>query len=228
METGDKIAIGLAALAFWVRFGGQRPQRPQSSRCEYSTYAWDTERGRSTDHEDVNKPFSAVTGDEVSSTDPRCTICESDQVLVELDGVPPFEICWVYVDEVVDAFLEAQRNGFIFEEVEGYRPGRTGGRTDSRGVRTEYGEHAYGLALDINGDFNGMYRCRVDPSDPERVRACRLAHGGEYRPERYPRRSIVRGGPLYRALTRRGWVWAGDEYEELGYLDIMHFRRTHE
>ena len=60
---------------------------------------------------------------------------------------------------------------------------------------------------------NGMYRNE------------RLVHGGAYAPSAAPSRTIVRGGPLYREMSRIGWTWGGDEVDALGYADYMHFSR---
>jgi hypothetical protein len=164
------------------------------------------------DREHIDKPFSQVGGDEVSPLDSRCTICECDQVEVRLSNGVTFEVCWAWAVPVREALERAMQRGAIIEDVKAYRPGRTGGSTDSEGRRTKYGSHAYGIAFDINREYNGMYSG-----------SGRLLHGGEYRPERYPAQTITHDNPIYQEMRRIGWGWAGDYVDELGYADWMHF-----
>ena len=221
MKPEVAFALGAGALLLLSRRAPAR-RRPESPVCDYESYWWSTSAGRPVDYENTSHPWPP-RGDEVSPDDARCSICESDQVWVRLPDVEPFRVCWSVADELEDALLRAIDQGAVIESVTGYRPGRTVGRVDSRGRRTGFGPHAYGLGIDINADYNGFYSCTVDPSDPERVRRCGRAHGGPYDPERYPRQTITRRSPIYVELTRRGWVWGGDVADERGYLDLMHF-----
>jgi hypothetical protein len=194
------------------RKAGAAVARPPCPVCEYDTYAWSTTEGRSVDHQHVEKDRRQLVSDEISALDPRCTICECDQVRVTLSNGVHFDMCWAWAEQVRGALERALAQGAIIEDVKGYRPGRTGGRTDSAGRRTEYGSHAYGIALDINRDYNGMYSS-----------SGRRLHGGSYDPDRYPRRTITHASPIYQQLRRIGWGWAGDYVDELGYADWMHF-----
>jgi hypothetical protein len=215
----DYVAYGgLALAAYFLLKGGKSAAaapgmaRPRCARCEYDTYAWSTTERRAVDREHVDKAWSQISGDEISPLDRRCTICECDQVVVVLSNGVDFEMCWAWAVQVKNALDRALAQGAIIEEVKGYRPGRTGGPTDSEGRRTLYGSHAYGISLDINKDFNGMYSG-----------SGRLKHGGEYDPQRYPRQTITHDNPIYRELRGIGWGWAGDFVDELGYADYMHF-----
>jgi hypothetical protein len=206
------IGVGLGAALLMTRLKGPTHQPPET--CEYRTYAWSTREGRVVDRRTVEHPYSQVAGDERSPVDSRCTICEGDQTWVELPGVAPFQVCWAYAADIESALLRAMQRGAVIEEVVAYRPGRTGGPLDSQGRRTEYGSHAYGLALDVNPDQNGMYS------------GGRLRHGGAYRPQDGDPRTITRSSPIYQELQRAGFGWAGDHRQELGYDDWMHFSRT--
>ncbi len=198
------IGVGFVAVALATR-------RRKPTVCEYDTYAWSSRRGRAVDRESVSLPYNQIAPPQVSPDDRRCTMCEADQVWITLPGVEPFQVCWAYAPAIERALLRAMQQGAVIEKVKGYRPGRTGGPLDSQGRRTEYGHHAWGTALDINADQNGMYS------------RGRLVHGGPYRPDAGDPRTITHSSPIYQELARAGFVWAGDAGGSL--RDWMHFSR---
>ncbi len=207
-------SVAAAGIAFAVSRLSSRPRAPRRAlpqRCAYGTYAWNTRLGRSVDRRRIDKAYAQVAGDERSPDDPRCTICEGDQVELHLPGVEPFRVCWVYAEAIHRALTRAIDRGAIIDKVTAYRPGRTGGPLDSEGRRTRFGGHAYGMAIDVNAEQNGMYS------------GGRLRHGGPYRPERGDPRTITHASPIYTELRRAGLQWAGDRVDELGYADWMHF-----
>jgi hypothetical protein len=223
-NNGLLLAGGLALLWFVSGTGktgaqsvkpGRRATKPAigprstPTQCEYSTYAWSSRLGRAVDRRAVSKGYGEVSGEERSTIDPRCTICEGDQVWIDLPGVEPFRACWAHASSIETALLAAMNQGAVIEEVVGYRPGRTGGPLDAEGRRTELGSHAYGLALDVNPDQNGMYS------------GGQLRHGGEYRPDSGDPRTITRDSPIYRELTKAGFGWDGDR--DRSFDDWMHF-----
>jgi len=190
---------------------GLRGSRVVPTNCDYETYSWSSRLGRAVDRRMVSKSYQKISGEERSTIDPRCTICEGDQVWIDLPGVEPFRACWAHAEQIEQALMRARDQGAVIEKVTGYRPGRTGGPLDSQGRRTLLGNHAYGMALDVNADQNGMYS------------GGRLRHGGAYHPEGNDPRTITRDSGIYRELTGAGLTWAGDL--DLSYDDWMHFSK---
>lgn len=126
-------------------------------------------------------------------------------------------VCRHVASEVEDALLRALEAGFPISDVVGYRVGRTKGRLDAQGLRTQHSNHSFGLALDVNARLNGLYdRCSKFSS------ACRLIRGGEWRPDR--RGGISPDSALYRELTQIGWRWGGELAGR--QKDFMHFSQS--
>lgn len=205
--------------------------RQLPATCTYSTYAWSSAEGRATNRARIEKAYAEVTDDERSPDDPRCSVCEEDQVAVttpalEADGVGTISVCWAHAERIEAALREIGESGqFRFVDAVGYRPGRTRGAIVD-GVRTEWSNHAFGTAVDINAAHNGLYRsCNVDPVDEAAISGCSLGVGGAWRPSRSPDVSIVRGGVVYEAMVETaGWRWGGDIAGST--RDLMHFSLT--
>ena len=220
MRRSTKIGIALGigagatvAAVVLVRRRTRLPHHPRPDRCSYDGYAYDTRRNRSVSLPAVDKPYGDLVDDERSPADPDCTLCEQDLEWVRLPNGVEFQVCWKYAPSLQRALERAIAQGVIVEEVVAYRPGKTVGSTDSQGLRTRWSNHAYGTAFDINPDYNGLYR------------GSHLSHGGEYRPDAEPERSVSHDSPIYALLTDQGWVWAGDLVDEWGFADWMHFQR---
>ena len=198
--------------------------------CTYSAYAWDTRKKRSTDHFRVEKLYSEVTDDERDPNVPECTICIEDQTQIDPHdfgvSLSPIRICHVYADQVKAALSEIAASGeFDIIQLEGYRPGRTRGKIDANGLRTQWSQHSYGTAIDINANKNAIYsNCTnkiVNSADD--VKTCKKGIGGAYQPEKQPRVSIVKDGVVYKKMTKF-WKWGGEI--EGSTKDIMHFSIT--
>ena len=116
-----------------------------------------------------------------------------------------------------DAFRQSINEGFRFYSLTGYRVGRTKGPVDENGLRTEYSNHAFGLAIDVNAEANGLYSNCVTFGP-----ACELMRGGEWRPDNPA--SITRDSPIYRAMQAIGFRWGGDL--DGRQKDFMHFSIT--
>ena len=196
--------------------------------CTYRTYAWDVKQRRGVGHRTVTKARDALTAQERDPGEPRCTVCREDQETVKVDGIPPFRVCRLYAAGVTAALKAALSKGFVVEKVTGYRVGRTRGKVvDSK--RTQFSNHSYGTAVDVNARQNGMYnRCRLarPAAKAADVARCRLGMGGAWDPKRRPKRTIVRGGPLHQAFAAIPWRWGGDLPSAL--KDFMHFSLTGE
>lgn len=198
--------------------------------CTYSAYAWDTKKGRSTDHFTVSKPYSEVTDEERDPNVVECTICSEDQVLIDPHEVgidhAPIRICHVYAPQVKSALKEIVSSGkFDVEKLEGYRPGKTRGPLDKNGLRTQWSQHSFGTAIDINANHNAIYsNCPGKLTGRgEEVKNCKRGIGGAWKPEKAPRVSIVKDGIVYQAMTKF-WKWGGEI--EGTTKDVMHFSVT--
>ena len=203
-------------------------QKPTT--CTYSAYAWDTKKGRSTDHFDVSKPYAEVTDDERDPNVPECTICREDQVTINPKefgvSAETIRICHVYADQVIAALIAIHKSGeFDIEKLEGYRPGKTRGAVDKNGLRTQWSQHSYGTAIDINAHKNAIYsNCTTKINNSAQdVKSCKKGIGGAYNPEKQPRVSIVKDGIVYREMTKF-WKWGGEI--DGSTKDIMHFSVT--
>ncbi len=204
--------------------------RVEPTTCTYTIYNWSTETNRAVNRRQVSHPYSEVEGDERDPNDPRCTVCEEDQVTVDTAGlgidVSPIQVCWAHREAVERALTDIVNSGqFEFTELVGYRPGRTRGRVVD-GVRTEMSNHAYGTAIDINANHNALYRnCNVRVTDAASIADCTRGVGGAWDPDARPRTSVVRDGVVFAAFTDlAGWLWGGDISGST--RDLMHFSLT--
>jgi len=198
--------------------------------CTYKAYAWDTKHKRSTDHYSVEKSYNEVTDDERDPNDPRCTVCSEDQVSIDTSKLGlktgTIKVCWAYADAVENALKTvAQSGSFDIEKLEGYRPGKTRGKIDSKGLRTEWSNHSFGAAIDINAHKNAIYsNCTTKiVGSKDDIAGCKRGIGGDYDPKKNPRTSITRNGVVYAAFTPF-WKWGGEI--DGSTKDIMHFSIT--
>ena len=208
----------------------QNAQRVTPKTCTYSAYAWDTKKKRSTDHFSVQKRYDEVTDDERDPNDPRCTICSEDQVSIDASAMGlktgNIKICWVYTENVRNALRTIIESGeFDIEKLEGYRPGKTRGKIDQNGLRTQWSNHSFGAAIDINAHKNAIYsKCTQKiTNSKDDVSGCKRGIGGAYDPQKNPRTSITRDGIVYKAFIPF-WKWGGEINGET--KDIMHFSIT--
>ena len=208
----------------------QTTERVEPTTCTYSSYNWSTSAGRAVNHSDIAHPYSEVTGDERDPNDPRCTVCEEDQVTIDTASlglsVGPIKVCWAHREAVERALSSIVASGeFDVIELVGYRAGRTRGRVVD-GLRQEFSNHSYGTAVDINANHNGLYRdCNVRVTDADSIADCTLGVGGAWNPDRRPRTTIVRDGVAFNAFTDlAGWLWGGDISGST--RDLMHFSLT--
>lgn len=206
--------------------------RTPPTRCTYSTYQWSTEERRAVNRRTIEKDYAAVVEDERSPEDPRCTVCSEDQVEIDPASfgvdLEPFSVCWAHAANIERALRNVAESGeFRFTELTGYRPGRTRGRVVD-GLRTEWSNHSFGTAIDINADRNGLYTsCDVAEVTPDSIRSCRLGMGGAWDPVGDRSRSVTRDSIVYREFVETvGWRWGGEISG--GTRDLMHFSPTGE
>ncbi len=166
-----------------------------AEQCTFTPSAWSV-----VERQGVPLPRVEV---ERSDLDPSlvgplgCTPCEQDQVKIVLRSGLSARLCHALAEPVRAALERAVDQGARIESLLGYRPSRSKGEPDARGLRTTWSHHAFGLALDVNADHNGLYgRC------PSWGPTCELIIGGPWAPD-HPL-SLTPDHPIVRELAKAG------------------------
>ena len=192
------------------------PQETKGSpptTCTYETWDWDTIQKKSVNHRQVTKNRSELTAEEIGAI-PGCSVCEEDQVEIKIKTLQPFKVCRTFKERVSRAIAKAMGKGFPVQTVVGYRVGKSKGPVNSSGQRTQFSNHSFGAAIDINSERNGLYDSCVHFSSQ-----CRLIRGGAYRPGVLG--TITRSSEIYRQMTVEGLKWGGEINGQ--QKDFMHF-----
>jgi len=187
-----------------------------AKNCTYKTYAWNVNLKSAVDFKKVVHSYDLVTSlerDEASG----CTVCLEDQQEIRLPNIIPFKVCKYKALEIEGIIMDAIHAGKEIQSVIGYRVGLTRGTVDSKGSRTEFSNHSFGIAVDINPQYNGLYdHCKeFSPS-------CRLRKGGHWHPT-HPK-SLHKEDMIVKNFHAHGFQWGGEIY---GWQkDFMHFSPT--
>ncbi len=189
------------------------PVHAQPRSCNYTTYTWNTHTRRAVDHRAIHHPYSELRPTEIHEAT-GCTVCEEDQVEVSLPGIGPFRVCKLLAHDVREALVSAMEEGERIFTVVGYRVGMTKGDIDSLGNRTQFSNHSFGVAIDVNERQNGLYDHCVSFGP-----ACQLLRGGAWDPDQDG--SLSSSSPVVEELTRIGMKWGGKI--EGNQKDFMHF-----
>lgn len=183
------------------------------SMCTYETYKWNVKFKRAVDRKTVKHSYSNLSKEEVDSIT-GCTVCKEDQVEINLPGLKPFFVCKLLATDVEQTLLNLIKQGEYITEVTGYRVGMTRGKPDSENNRSQFSNHSYGIALDINSQQNGLYDHCIKFSTN-----CRLIRGGPWKPG--VKGSLTKEGSIVRHLTQLGFRWGGLIAGK--QKDFMHF-----
>ena len=181
--------------------------------CTYDTYRWNTLTKNAEDYKRIQKTYSQLTEEEIDELT-GCTVCLEDQVDVFIENLPPFKVCKHLATDVKTALEESIFLGQIITEVVGYRVGKTKGGVDGLGSRTQFSNHSFGSAIDINPQFNGLYNNCVDYNS-----SCRLIKGGAWNPARAE--SLKADAHIVRIMKSIGFKWGGEIAGK--QKDFMHF-----
>ena len=185
----------------------------QAELCTYQTWDWDTIHKKSVNHRKVTKQRTELTVEELGTVQ-GCSVCSEDQSEIQIASLPPISVCHAMAHSTKKALTEAAQRGFSIETLVGYRVGRSKGPINSEGLRTQFSNHSYGVAIDINSEKNGLYH-GCEQFGPQ----CRLIRGGEYHPNALG--SITRLSVLYKCLRAIGLKWGGEMTGD--QKDFMHF-----
>jgi hypothetical protein len=195
LSAGRRGLIAAALLA-----GAAAAQSPAPRECHYSYTIWNARARRSLGRRAVAKPYSELTAEEKGPL--GCTPCEEDQVEVRLSDGLRFRACRVVAARVRAALEASLADGQRLVGVVGYRPQVSKGAADAQGNRTLLSNHSFGVAFDLNEDFNGLYdRC------PTWGPGCVLIKDGPYRPG--SELSLTEASPAVRRMKEAGFDWGG-------------------
>ena len=205
-----RFCIGVLSLVF----SGVSISGPDT--CTYNTYKWNVNSRSAEDITQIQKPYSEITDVEVDKIT-GCTVCQEDQTTIVIGKIPPFNACKNIAADIRDAIDESMVLGQVVVKVVGYRVGMTKGTVDKNGHRTQFSNHSYGTAIDINPQFNGLYDNCIEFN-----LTCRLIKGGEWH-SRQPE-SIQPDAHIVRILKSIGFHWGGEIAGK--QKDFMHFSLT--
>lgn len=224
----------MSALALIVSLALLAPTDPPPvdrevpKTCTYKTYQWSTVKKKSVNRRRVKKAYADLTPEEKAPgfKTNGCSVCEEDQVTVAVNGLPEIKVCWYYAPKVKEALEALQADkGFKIQELVGYRCGQTRGKIVD-GNRTEFSNHSFGTAIDINSRTNGLYR-RCDlkgkaPTTAADIKRCKKGMGGAWNPDKNRKVTITPTSKAYELFTQLvGWKWGGEIDGRL--KDFMHF-----
>jgi len=200
----------------FVAAGLLEPVFAEPSTCSYTTYKWNVAQRKAVEYQRVRHPYSQVKNIERDAAT-GCTVCEQDQVDIDLPGIKPFKMCRQLAGPVAAALNDLLTQGQPIYKVIAYRVGMTRGDIDAAGNRTKFSNHSFGIALDINDEQNGLYdQCsRFGPQ-------CRLIKGGRWLPSQVG--SWTENSHVVHRMQRLGFKWGGRIKGK--QKDFMHFSPT--
>lgn len=185
--------------------------------CHYSTWQWDVAARKAVGFKNVARSFESL-GDLDRDARSGCSVCIEDQALIRIDGIEPFRICKRYAERVRGVLAELLSDGVPIKSVVGYRVGKSRGAVDALGRRTQFSNHSFGVAMDINSQSNGLYSNCLAFNEH-----CELLRGGHWRPGRDPY-SLTPNGEVVTKMKSIGFKWGGEI--EGRQKDFMHFSLT--
>lgn len=215
---GISLLAALVVLNQWMALPAafaeiSPPATKAEKKCTYSTWTWNSKTRSSQNHRRVEKPYAKLTSAE-RDVRSGCTVCEQDQELIKIEGVPPFRICKKFAASIRATLTVIVNNDFPIESVKGYAVGKSRGPTTPEGLHTKFSEHSFGTAIDINPKHNGLY-ANCKSFGPQ----CRLRRGG---PRRLGNKKTIKDDSLpVQAFREMGWKWGGNRPGTL--KNYMHF-----
>ncbi len=181
--------------------------------CHYQNWDWSVRERRPVNIQRVITSKAKLTPEE-RGTHAGCSVCEEDQTELQVAGLR-FKMCRRHAQRAELALKQLHQKGFPLKEIEGYRVGKSKGLVNAQGLRTQFSNHSYGVAIDINASLNGLYENCVSFSP-----ACRLIRGGVY--------DSTKKGAITPAIAElfkaQGFKWGGEIQGQ--QKDFMHFSPT--
>ena len=197
-----------AAVLLWTACAAAE----EPAQCRYTYSIWNVKAKASKAHRIVAKPYAQLTAKEKGPL--GCTPCEEDQVPVQLSNGLRLRACRLVSDQIHGALEAALARGQKIVSVVGYRAQMSKGAADKNGDRTELSNHAFGVAVDVNEDSNGLYNECILWSPK-----CVLGKGGKYEPG--SELSLTEKSPVVGEMKKIGYDWGGKIAGR--QKDFMHF-----
>jgi hypothetical protein len=187
--------------------------RENTDTCTYELSTWNVRLKRTNKIVTISHSYSDLTQDEIDPIT-GCTVCMEDQRLIELPDLKPFPVCYKIANDVHTSLTKLIDDGSTILSIRGYRVIRSRGPIDSQGNRTQFSNHSFGTAIDINRELNGLYdQCHNFGPD------CRLVLGGAWNPD-VPG-TLHSDDSIVLAMKRLGFLWGGEIKGK--QKDFMHF-----
>lgn len=185
--------------------------------CHYQDWRWNVNQKHAVQKTAIIKNYAMLASNERDSLS-GCSVCAEDQQLVRIQGLPEFSVCKKYAARLQATLTRLINNGANIKSVTGYRVGRTRGEIDAQGNRTDFSNHSFGVAIDINAEHNGLYSHCIEFGPP-----CQLSRGGPWRPGIDPY-SLEKDGAIVLMMKEAGFKWGGEIKGR--QKDFMHFSLT--
>ncbi len=180
--------------------------------CNYTYSIWNTVKKQTIKTVKVSKKYSELTKEEQGPF--GCTPCEEDQTEIVLNNGLTTKICKKIAPKIEKVLNMTFDQYFKIKTITGYRPSISRGPADKNGNRTLFSNHAYGTAIDINENKNGLYANCKEWHD-----SCHLIKGGYYYPSNPL--AIKEDSVLVKEMKSIGFEWGGLRKDSL--KDFMHF-----
>lgn len=185
--------------------------------CHYDDWRWNVHEKRAVQNMSISKDY-ALLADNERDAQSGCSVCQEDQQVIRIQGLPEFSVCKKYAAKAQETLTRLINSGAYIKSVTGYRVGRTRGEVDAQGNRTDFSNHSFGVALDINAEHNGLYIHCIE-FGPQ----CQLSRGGPWRPGVDPY-SLESCGAIVLMMKAAGFKWGGEIAGR--QKDFMHFSLT--
>lgn len=181
--------------------------------CTYDSYVWNVHRKSAIARVHVSKPYTALTRTERDSHT-NCSVCQEDQTKLTLRNGKTVQVCTHLAAHIKGALNDALAQGAKIDTITGYRVGRTRGNMDADGNRTQFSNHSFGIAIDVNAAQNGLYgNCFT--FGPQ----CQLRKGGPWQPNTHE--GLISNSPIVHTMRDAGFKWGGEIRGR--QKDFMHF-----
>lgn len=186
------------------------------SACSYEMHVWNVNQKSSVMKKQVSHAYGEMHRSEIDPVT-GCTVCREDQQSISIPPLPSFLVCIKLAPKVRSAVEYLISSGHPVHSISGYRVIKSRGPVDATGNRTEFSNHSFGTAIDINPGQNGLYDNCVE-FGPQ----CRLLQGGEWRPGTPG--TLEKNSDIVRIFKQKGFLWGGEIAGK--QKDFMHFSLT--
>ena len=76
----------------------------EPSTCTYQTYKWNVKLKRAVERKTVRHSYSNLSQEEIDATT-GCTVCQEDQVKINLPGLISFSVCNLLANDIEQILL---------------------------------------------------------------------------------------------------------------------------